>query len=462
MWTLHDDHSLRVKEALTRRLTAFESAIPSRLRAGFAGNALKLGGGTAIGQALVALSAPAVTRLYAPSDVALVGLIVSFVTFASVALALRYDLAIVTAINDREADILLAAALVTTLAVAAVAIVMLAFFIRADLLSYGALPLWSISVVYCVLVLLGVATALRYWHVRRAGFGLISQSLILQGAGRASVSVGAGLLHPGWVGLLAGELAGRAIGLSRLLRTAWPSVRDAFSCSPAEIRRALSRNRKYPGVVLPSSLLDSAASVLPVPIVIFLFGRVDGGQFFLVQNLLGLPAVLIANSVADVLHARLSEAYLQDATQVASIMHHALVRLALLATCVYAPIALMAPFLARPLLGQAWRDAGMIAAVLSPLMATGLIVNPPSRVFVVVNRPEWKLAVDILRLSVPPLVLFACHTAGMAFLPSLIGYAAAGVCANGVFLLLVRHAGAAAPSLALLVADAVGAVDGVA
>lgn len=416
-------------------------------RGGFVRHALHLGGGTALGQAAVALAAPFLTRLYTPSEVALIGLVVSFVTFASVGLALRYDLAIVTAVNESEAVALLIAALTLPVLVSLVASVVLLVFVREHVLSYGLLPVWSVAATFGILVLVGIFTTLRYWYVRRNGFATISSSLVAQGFGRALIPLGAGMFHVGWVGLLIGELGGRALGVVRLVAGVGTALRGAAHTTYAQIRAAMVRNRKYPGVVLPSSLLDSAASMISIPIVVAYFGGANGGQFFLMQNMLGLPAVLIANSVADVLHAKLAEAYLKDPAEIVPIMRRALRYLTGIGIAIYLPIALLAPLLAGPILGRRWADAGMIALILAPTLVTGLVTNPPSRILVVVNRPEWKLLVDLLRLVGPPGVLVVCHHSGAGFHTSLLLFSLAASVANVVYIFIVWKASVAAPRI---------------
>src|ERR1700689_4427028 len=65
-----------------------------------------LGGGTALAQGFTLLFAPILTRLYTPDDVGRMGLYLAFAGFAGVAASLRYEVAIVSAVDDREAAIL--------------------------------------------------------------------------------------------------------------------------------------------------------------------------------------------------------------------------------------------------------------------------------------------------------------------------------------------------------------------
>ena len=403
-------------------------------------DALTLGGGTALGQIIGAASAPIITRLYLPADVGVAGLIITFVAFASVGLALRYDFAIVTAVDEIEADMLMTLSVALTVVVSGLATLVLGLLIGLNLLSFGTLPLASLLLAFPVLLCIGIFTALRYWYVRRGQFAPISKALVAQGIGRASVSISLGLISPGWAGLVFGELAGRSLGMGRLASNAWPAIRAALQRAKAEFPRVLQRNRKYPLVVLPSSLLDSAASLIGVPLIISLFGTADGGQFFLVQNLLALPAGLVANSVADVLHSRFADAYLADTNGVYPITRRALARLTKAGLAIYVPIAIVAPFLAGPLLGARWERAGLIATVLTPVVITGLISGPASRVLMVVNRPEWKLGVDIVRLVFPTAILAAGHAKAWGFFVSLLAYSAAMTVTNLIYITVVLRA----------------------
>ena len=81
----------------------------------FLANVIKLAGGSAMGQALVVLSTPLITRLYGQVDMGIFGIFMSFISFASVGVALRYDLAIVASRDKLEADVLLILSIVIIL-----------------------------------------------------------------------------------------------------------------------------------------------------------------------------------------------------------------------------------------------------------------------------------------------------------------------------------------------------------
>lgn len=381
-------------------------------------NTAKLGGGTALAQLLVVAATPVITRLYSPHELGLLGLFVSFVGFASVATALRYDLAIVSAGDDEEANVLLGLSLGLSVGVSLLGGLAIAALTRFDLLSYGALPLWSSSAGAVVaLAATGVFTGLRYWHVRRAGFGAIGRALVGQAAGRATVPIALGLGGIGWVGLMLGEIVGRAVGIWQLMRDAWPALMDSLRSFRGErFRNALRRNWKYPALVLPSSLVDALAVALPLPIVSSLFGTAAAGQFFLVMRVAGWPANLVGASVADVFHEGLSGMARLEPKQVPSVLWTTAKHLAGVGVLIYLPLALLSPVLFGVIFGAQWEQAGTLMALLSPFLLVAMVTGPLSRLLLVVNRQERKLLVDTVCLAVPVVAFFGGQRAGLGFL----------------------------------------------
>ncbi len=398
-------------------------------------NTAKLGGWTALAQLVVVAATPAVTRLYTPRDLGSFGLFASFIGFVGVATALRYDMAIITAADEDEADTLLMLSLGLSVGVAIIGGSAIALLIRLDLLSYGALPSWTSAGAAVALAATGIFTSARCWHVRRAGFGTIGRALVGQAAGRAVVPVALGLAHTGWLGLMLGEIAGRTVGVGQLLRTAWPAARRTIRpYRPAVYRAALRRNKRYPAIVLPSSLVDALAMALPLPIVSSLFGSDAAGRFFLVMQVAGWPANLAGASAGDVFHEGLSATARLEPLRVPSVLWTSARHLAGIGLVVYVPLALLSPFVFGAVFGPQWAQAGILVALLAPYLLALLIVSPLSRLLLVVNRQEWKLIVDVVRLAVPVAAFFGGQRAGLGFVPCVALFGALNLLAFGVYM----------------------------
>src|SRR5262249_44213432 len=141
--------------------------------------------------------------------------------------------------------------------------------------------------------------------LRKERFGLISHGMVFQNASRALLQTGFGWAGPHTVGLLAGEIIGRCTGMSRMLRAAWPGLKEQLALSDRrQCQQALKDNRQFALYSLPSSLLDTLAGSISLPLVVYVYGLNSGGSFALVWRALALPAVLITANVADAFHSR--------------------------------------------------------------------------------------------------------------------------------------------------------------
>ncbi len=407
----------------------------------FVANVVRLAGGSAVGQALVMLSTPLVTRLYSPAEMGIFGMFMTFISFASVGVALRYDFAIAAARDKFEADLLLISSIALAMPCVAIASLGLFGMISFDFLGYSVLPGWSALAMFVALFATGVFSALRFWYVGRQQFGAISLALISQGAGRATMPVLFGWFSAGWAGLLGGEILGRLLGVFRLAKGAWPDARKSYSVSSKlDFKSVLKRYWKYPAVFLPSSLIDALATSLPLPVISSLFGVGAAGQYFLVYRLASVPAALISAGLADVFHARITDASRTDKNTVHRIMKSAMIKLTGISLGIYVPTAIISPLVFSWVFGAAWQQAGTLMAIQSLACMTGLVVSPLSRALVISKNPEIKFLPDLVRLVIPILALWVSHYLGLSFIYAMIIFAATTAISEVFYLYIVWYA----------------------
>jgi len=407
----------------------------------FLANVIKLAGGSAMGQALVVLSTPLITRLYGQVDMGIFGIFMSFISFASVGVALRYDLAIVASRDKLEADVLLILSIVITLPCVVIASVALFGMINFNILGYGVLPGWSALAMFVALLATGVFSSLRFWYVGRQKFGAISLALVSQGAGRAAMPIVFGWFFLGWAGLLIGEILGRLLGVARLVRGAWPELSITFAAlNTKQGVKVLLRYWKYPAVFLPSSMIDALATSLPLPIISNFYGVSAAGQYFLVYRLASAPAALISAGVADVFHAKITEAARTDKSLVHSTIWSAIKKLTVVSLCIYIPLAIISPFVFELVFGEAWQEAGKLMAIQALACITGLIVSPLSRAMAVSRCPELKFLPDIARLVAPVSSLWVCHYFSMNFLLTMVVFSALTAISEIFYMLIIWYA----------------------
>jgi lipopolysaccharide exporter len=378
---------------------------------GYLRNVIVLAGGTAAGRLLSVAVAPLLTRLYAPEDLGRVGAFVSFVSFGSVMGALRYEAAIISAEDDREAAWLVIISFALILPMSLMASAVLHILIRRSLLGFGILPTEAALWAFPTLAGSSAFLAARYWFVRKSLFAVVSRTLVLQQGARATVQVGLGCLRLGWIGLVLGELAGRAAGLGRMVVVAAPDVLSAARpASRAAVTRVLWRYRNFPIYSLPSSVLDSLVSTIVVPMLAAFYGAAPAGQFALVQMALAVPLAFVGASVSDAFFKRVSDA--RDAgADARSLVLRTMGSLMAVGILPAVMVIALGRTLFGVVFGPAWFQAGLMAEAVAPLALAQLVVGPVTPVVFVYNGQRAKLAYDASRLlSIGAIV--AGHAAG--------------------------------------------------
>lgn len=355
--------------------------------------------GTALAQLIPVILTPVLTRLYDPIDMGMLGLYTSFISFLSGALTLGYGQAIVTGRHDEEGADLAVIAIGMIVPVSIIGAMILLALSQLDLLGFSELPPWTAGAMTISLILTGVYFALRAWLVRIGQFPEIARATVLQSAGRISTQIATGLLGFQWVGLVLGEIVGRGMGLRRMLKSAVPSGADALgSFDWQRFREVATRYRKFPLISMPSSLLNSASLVLPIPLITMYFGVSAAGQFAIASRIMMLPLSFIGNSVGDVFHSRIAQVSRESPESAMRLFLMVAAALAAIGMIPAVIITIWGGRLFELALGSQWTLAGSISAAIVPWVFMQLTVNPVSRVVLVYQGQELKLVYDVLSL----------------------------------------------------------------
>lgn len=380
-------------------------------------------GGAAVGPALALLALPVLTRLYTPSAVGAAATIVAWASVVSIVATARLELLVPGADTDEVAHALVRAGLWCATVVCLGVGIVATWLGRGDGVAgiTATTTTWSAAMAACLGAAIAwtlAATALRRAALVRAqAYTRAAEVQGWQGALRALLPLAAGSAWPGVPALLASELVGRLLPLSRAHAGSAPHRRVPASPVPAPRVRAIAALRTAlptAAVLLPSGLLDALAIALPLPLVGRVHGVAAAGLFALAQRVVSAPAALVAPALGDLLHgdtaaqlradthdnaARASMAPPAGPPVLRPILHHALRRLALGGGAVLLCIALLAPRLVAPLFGDRWTAAAPLLAPLALWSWAALIVVPTSRLLVLAGRSAWKLAYDVSALA---------------------------------------------------------------
>jgi O-antigen/teichoic acid export membrane protein len=372
-------------------------AIPA---GGFLRATLAIVAGTGIGQMLVILTSPVLTRLKTPSDYGVYSAATSILILVSVT-CLRYEFAIPLPEDDVAAANLLGLSLLVNLGMCAVTAVLLTVFGPWLLSLFGASALRP----YILLLVLaqfagGVVSVFTNWAVRTKAFKEIGLNRLAQSAGLVVTQIGLGIAKLGATGLVIGTVTGALAGSERLVNAAWRTHAAAFrQISGAGMLTAARRYRRFPIFSSWSALLGALGLRAPLLVLIACYGTSVGGQYALAERIMYLPLTLVAGAVGQVFIADSARLARGQPAELRRLFRQTTWSLARVAIGPAILIAVATPFLVGPIFGENWHDAGVFVAVLVPLFYAAFVLTSTGDILYVVERQGLQLVREILRLG---------------------------------------------------------------
>lgn len=370
------------------------------VRGGFSRAALTIVAGTGAAQLVVVLSSPILTRLYSPSEFGIYAVATS-ILILSVITCLRYEFAIPLPRDDVAAANLVGLSLLTNLGMSIATAVVLLLFGPWLLGLFGA----SVLGPYIVLLAIaqfggGVVSVFINWALRTQSYSEIARNKLTQSGALVGVQVGLGALGFGALGLLLGAVSSTIAGSTRLAGVAWRTHAAAFRrVSWAGIATVAKRYRRFPIFSSGSALLSQLGLRIPLLLLVANFGYEVGGQYALAERVLYLPINLIAGSVGQVFTAEGARLAREESGELRRLFLKTTLSLALIAIGPAIAIALAVPFLAGPVFGEEWSDAGLIVAVLVPMFYFAFVMTSTGEVLYLVERQRLHLLREILRFA---------------------------------------------------------------
>lgn len=341
-------------------------------------NVALLASGTIVGQAIMVLILPLLTRIYEPSAFGLLGVYMALVMVLSVGACFRFDLAI--PLPDDDADGVALLVLGTLAATGISAVLALFVWLAPDLVvSWLEQPeflpfLWMVPL---GVWLAAVYSAVQLWSIRMKRFGPVAQTQLVRAIGGGGSQLGMGLAGFGASGLLLGHMIYTGLGTAGLLRLfARNDVSFVKMINLPRLRRVFYENRRFPMFSVPESLLNSAAINLPIILIASIAGAKEAGFMLLALRVTSIPVGLLG--------ASLSRVFLSEAAQrrrdgdLGAFTRLIMRRLLQLGIVPFLILAFASPMLFSWVFGTEWARAGVMVSWMAPFMMMQFIVSPVS------------------------------------------------------------------------------------
>jgi O-antigen/teichoic acid export membrane protein len=354
----------------------------------FVRRVMMLSGATIFAQSLVLLALPLLTRLYTPADFGIFSLYSSALGVVTVIAGLRFELAASLPEDDVEAMHVVALAVISTVAVALLAVVTLSLL--HNLLQLGREDWLTTIYAYRLAIGIGVlavgfSTALQAWSTRKGRFGLVSRSRLLQALLGISVQTGMGAMKYSATGLVLGHIAYCAGGIAAMASALARKDRLSYTqLSLTRLRAAALKYKSFPIYSVPEALFNAAGWYIPIIMIGAVASADELGQLQLATRVIGLPMALLGASVAQV--------YLVEAPQklrTGSLKQFTLGTMGNVFKVAALPmivLAALSPVLFPWIFGPQWTRAGQIVLWLAPAYVLQIATSPVGAVLHVTGK----------------------------------------------------------------------------
>lgn len=376
-----------------------------------------LAGGTAFAQALGVLVLPLITRLYSPEEFALFAVYTSIVGILTVAICLRFEIAIPLPEKDEDALSLFMLSLLSNILLTTLLAVVI-FFFQESLFTLIQQPQlkpyqWLIPI---GVFLAGLYGSLQYWATRKKQFSTIAQTRMTQAVSSSAVQIGAGYLSFGVIGLLFGQIINFSAGIVRLFISFSKETKHLINqISITKLKENWKKYDKFPKYSTFESLANIMAIQLPVIIIAAVAIGPEAGYLMLAMKVIAMPMGLVGGAIGQVYLAHAPEYYNKGELKQYTV--RTIQQIAKITIVPLIIIGAIAPYVFPIVFGTGWAKAGYMLLWMVPWFIMQILSSPVSMSLHITGNQKIALILQIVGLTirVGGLLLISVNLSSWAF-----------------------------------------------
>jgi len=366
---------------------------------GFLRNVFTILKGSVAAQLIAVMALPLLTRLFSPQTFGVYQVYVSVLSWLLVAASLRYEIAIMHARSEDEAQagialcVLLNCSFACLVALACAVWSGAAAEVTPTAKTFG----WWLAP---AVLFAGLGQTLSYVALRARAYNANAQARVFQSAVYAAIGLLAGSVKAVTSSLLAADVAGRAAAAIRLFAKSRVRVGQwrGLVLSGA-LKRFASHHRKFALVALPAGLLN-VAGLATTPLFMFLtFDPATAGQYALVDRCIQVPIGLVTQAVSQVFTSEFSALLGTRPSAAAGLLRSTVLVHFKLAAGPALGLLIGGPVMIEWVFGSQWAQAGYFARLMSPLFLISFVVGPVNMALVLLRKQELQLLWDGVRFG---------------------------------------------------------------
>jgi O-antigen/teichoic acid export membrane protein len=371
----------------------------------FSRNVLTLMTGTTIAQAIPIAISPILTRIYTPEDFGVFALFLAITSiFGSIASG-KYELAIMLPKKDEDAINIFALGFIITSLISFILLFLVILFGNYIVIILGndEIKLWLYFVPVTVFFI-GIFNILNYFNNRKKNYTDLRKATILKSIVFASIQLSIGFIKQGATGLITGQILSHIFANMQLLKNI---IKDKVLISKISKPKIIALAKKYKDFFkfsMPSTLLSTIASQVPILLLSNFFNATIVGFYSLSHKLISMPIFIIGSSIGQVFFQK-SSVLKEDKEALKILTLNTYKTLFKIGIIPFSILAVFADYIFGFIFGKEWIIAGEYAQVLSIWILFVFISSPISNLTSILEKQKEALYFSIFLLIVRVLVI---------------------------------------------------------
>lgn len=400
-------------------------------------------GGNVLAQVIALAAYFILMRIFSPDDYGLYNIFYSYIEVLIILSTLKYELAVVVADDDREANDLAGLTLrLNTLVSLLLLTIALVLWLTGLLPGNFAQLGWMVLLIPPMVFFCGTSRVYGALFNRMHRYRSIAVNETVNAGTGALLKIALGLLGMLQAGMPVGTVAGRAIAnITYRLKLRQLGRTPSFHGDRTAALSVMRKHRNFPFYVASKDFINSLSYNLPFLWLALYFDRAEVGLFALALTFTFRPANLLNNAIEKVYYARTAEGVRQGEP-----VGRMITRMLLVVNAIALPVCILAWFVAEPVFsfcfGGRWAGCGIYVRALLPWIFLSLSATPLTFISNVFSTQRIEFYFYLVLLALRVAAISVGVSAG-GFLLAIRLYAAAGALVSASLLVWylwqVRH-----------------------
>ncbi|WP_298340711.1 oligosaccharide flippase family protein [uncultured Algibacter sp.] len=345
----------------------------------FAKNVITLVSGTTVAQMIPVLISPILTRIYSPSDFAVLGMFTSITLILSEIVSGKFEMAVMNTDDEIEQKKITTLTVTTIIFFSVIFLILFAlFFDKIPFLQVEGLKKWKYLLVVSI-ALIGFSKLLTFLSTKKKKYKTIAYGKVVRSISLSIFQLGLYFLK--YFGLIVGYLMATIAEISVLLIK---NTNMYKKLNTKQLVATLKRHKKFPLFDVPSSLLNIGSIQAPILMLPSYFGSVYGGLYFQAFKVLTMPVSLIGGAVGQVFFEQGSS--LKNEPEKFSKLVLDLHKKLVFSIIPFAIIAFFGQELFGFVFGQEWELSGKYAMIMTPWLFFNFLTSPIASIIIIKER----------------------------------------------------------------------------